>query len=150
MAAQAIAYESEEWTFFEKVTDVMYVLVNDIGVRGEITFETTEINQITQITDIYLNFYSKEWGTWKVTEFVSPPSLVVDAFIVEGHILERKKIRITNPLNKPGFAGFIKALMQCEKNIIAPEREYRGTVGAWGAGGAGDEKTAMLQIGLRF
>lgn len=156
MAAQAIV---EEWRFIKKYVDstnsnnFMYVLINAAGVRGRILFhfDRTQNYQIRNI-DFYVN--SKTWYAKQVTQIASPPTLVLDLFLIEGNFVERKKIQITNKFNKPGFAEFINDLMQCERDFLAADRENRGPGGGGGGaagagaagGGAGEEKTTALRF----
>ena len=127
----------------------MYVVKNAAGVRGRILFhfDTTQNYQVTNI-DFYVN--SKMWYTKQVSQILSPPTLVLDLFLTEGNFVERKKIQISNKLNKPGFDEFIIDLMQCERDFISADRENRGPGGAGGAGGAGggagEEKTTALRF----
>ena len=153
MAAQAIV---EEWHFVQKVTDVtnsnrfMYKLINAAGVRGNILFhfDTTQNYQITNI-DFLLN--AKLWYVKQVTQIASPPTLVLDLFLIEGNFIERKKIQITNKFIKPGFSEFINDLVECERDFISADRENRGPGGGGGGaagagGGAGEEKGTALRF----
>lgn len=161
MAAQAIV---EEWRFIKKVIDedngnrFMYKVVNAAGVIGRFLFhfDQTQNYRITNV-DFYVHSESKTWFTKQVTQIASPPTLVLDLFLVEGSFVQRKKIQITNESDKPGFDEFIIDLMQCERDFISADRENRGpggggggTGGAGGAGGAGggagEEKTTALRF----
>lgn len=156
MAAQAIV---EEWRFIRKVTNednsnkFMYKVVNAASGFGRflLHFDTTQNYRITNI-DFYVQSKDKMWFTKQVTQIASPPTLVLDLFLVEGNFVERKKIRITNESDKPGFDEFMNDLMGCERDFISADRENRGPGGGGGGaagagGGAGEEKKSSA---LRF